>query len=373
MIRTRAILQSISVLAMAVSMAGCDLPFGWGDPGAEDIAAALRAGDYIKGGQLVAEATEDGDANADILLLSARINLDAGDGIRAEKDLREAALKQPASRVIKALLGEALARQRKPRQADAVTAQSGDKSAVAYVAGLNALFAGDDWKARESFEVAYLLDPKNDRVAIDLAYARAQLGLFDLASDLAGAVSRQMPAHLRAHKAMADIAQREHDEAGALLAFDRILNLSPADEGALMGKARTLISARRYKAADAIIAEFPAEMQNTDETRVMRGKVAARRARYEEAYNQFSLVRDVLETDDEAMFLFGVANVRRGQPWTGISLMEAALRSRPDLPEYHAGVISALKSVGDVDAAKQRIAAIPPSLRASRELAGISR
>jgi Tfp pilus assembly protein PilF len=357
----------IPVIALSGAVAGCGT-FGWGDPSAEDIEAALRVGDYAKGRDLLTQATEDGDASADVLTLSARIHLDAGDGIRAEKALREAALERPASKPIQALLGEALARQRKPQPALSLTKKSGDRSAYFYVVGLNALFADDAWKARENFEKAYEIDPGNERIAIDLAYARSNLGLFDLATEVAGKTSVDMPANLRAHKALADIALRKHDTKAALLAYERILKISPNDEGALLAKARTLIMARKYAAADTLLQSLPDEVRGANETKVMLGKVAARRGRFEEAYEHFSGVRDAVETDDEAMFLFGLTNVRRGQPWTGINLMEAALRSRPDLPEYHAGVIHALQSVGDAETVKQRIATIPENLRNAKEL-----
>ena len=274
-------------------------------------------------------------------------------------------------KTVQPLLAEAFARQGKADKAEALAAKAEDKAAISIVKGINAWRSDNPWRAREAFEVAYKLAPDNHRLSLDLARARAELGLFPEAQTLTAKATKAESRNIAARILSGDIAMRQRDYARAGAFYQAALKISPGNGTALVGKANSLYAKRKWKAADGLLAGLSPNLAAREDVQLLRGKIAARRKRFDAARTHFAGSGDLIGQDDEAMFLAGKAQAHQGQHWKAVRLMEAALRIRPDLPEYHAGLINAYRKAGDETSAKAKIAAIPPSLREAKELRGI--
>lgn len=336
-----------------------------------EIQAALSSGDYARAATLAQAAYEAGESSGEIRYLDALTDLATGDGIGAETNLRAAQAAGIAQAKITPLLAEALARQGKAEEAAALAAKSGGTTTAAIVSGLNAWQAGDPWTAREAFEPALAAAPGNHRLALDLAQVRAELGLFDAALSLCERTAKAQPKNIRAPIIRGDIQMRAHDFAAAKTAYDDALQLLPGNSTALNGKARALYQMRDYTAASAMLSALPDDLRQRSDMQILSAKIAARQGRYDAAHMIFSGLGDGLYNDDEALFLAGAAMGHQGQHWKSARLIEAALRIRPDLPEYHAALIAAYRAAGDEQSASRAIAAIPANLRGQGALQGM--
>ena len=361
---------TLPALAAFALLAGCS--FSGGDEASPAaIRAAIQQGDYGRAQSLVAAAYEAGESNGQTRLLAGLTDLATNDGIGAETNLRAAQSSGVAKKTVQPLLAEALARQGKADDATALAAKAGNKAAIAIVKGINAWRANDPWRAREAFEAAYKLAPDNQRLALDLAEARAALGLFPEALALTAKAAKAESRNIRARILSGDIAMRQRDYARATTFYQAALKISPGNGTALVGTANALYAKRKWKAANGLLAGLSPNLAAREDVLLLRGKIAARQKRFDAARTFFAGSGDLIGQDDEAMFLAGQAQAHQGQHWKAVRLMEAALRIRPDLAEYHAGLIKAYRKAGDETSAKAKITAIPPSLRKAKELRGI--
>ena len=361
---------TLPALAAFALLAGCSFS-GGDDASPAAIRAAVKQGDYGRAQSLVAAAYEAGESNGQTRLLAGLTDLATNDGIGAETNLRAAQSGGVAKKTVQPLLAEALARQGKADEAKTLAAKAGSKAAIAIIKGINAWRANDPWLAREAFEAAHKLAPDNQRLALDLAEARAALGLFPEALALTAKAAKAESRNIRARILSGDIAMRQRDYAGAKAFYQAALKISPGNGTALVGKANALYTGGKIKAADGLFAGLSPNLAAREDVQLLRGKIAARQKRFDAARTFFADSGDLIGQDDEAMFLAGQAQAHQGQHWKAVRLMEAALRIRPDLPEYHAGLIKAYRNAGDETSAKARLAAIPPSLRKAKELRGI--
>jgi len=361
---------TLSALAALALLTGCSLS-GGDDASPAAIRAAIAQGDFGRAQSLVSAAYEAGESNGQTRFLAGLTDLATNDGIGAETNLRAAHSAGIAKEKIQPLLAEALARQGKADEANALAAKAGNKAAIAIVKGINAWRKDDPWTAREAFEAAYRLTPDNHRLTLDLARARTELGLFPDALALTAKAAKAESRNIAARILAGGIAMRQRDYARAETFYQAALNISPGNGTALAGKARALYTGGKWKAADRLLAGLSPDHAMREDMQLLRGKIAARQGRFDAARTFFAASGDYLEGDDEAMFLAGQALSHQGQHWKAVRLMEAALRIRPDLAEYHAALIKAYRKAGDEAAAKARIAAIPPSLRDAKELRGI--
>lgn len=364
-------LKIVIAAAMLVTMpSACGLGAGE-DTSPRAIRSAYEQGDFGRAQSLIAAAFETEDVGGETRLLAGLNDLAIGNGIGAENHLRIAQRMGIAADSITPLLAEALARQGKIEAAKSLAVKSGNTAILAIVDGIAAQSADQPWQAREAFERAYRLIPQNRRLAIDLAAMRAQLGLFDEALQLATMVSAAQPRNIRARNMAGDIHLRLREYPAAEAAYDKALIIQPENVAALTGKARAMYGQKKWAAAEKLLTALPGDLAIREDVQLLRGKIAARQRRHDEARTLFADAGDNLFGDDEAMFLAAQGFTREGQYWKAIRLLEASVRARPDLPEYHADLIRAYRAAGDNAAAAARLAAVPPDLKNAPELQGL--
>ncbi|MEE9432961.1 MAG: tetratricopeptide repeat protein [Sphingorhabdus sp.] len=349
-------------IAATCLLAACNIG-GSNAPDAQLIEQVYERGNFGKARGLIASAFKAGESNGKIRLIAAQVDLARGDGTGAETSLHAAKSAGIAEKTILPLLAEAQARQQRPEKAIASAKKSGRKATIAFVRGLNAWAANKPWDAREALEEAYRLDSTNHRLAIDLARARSELGLFPEAREAVRRVQKAQPENIIAALTLGDIDMRARDYKAAEAAFIAALNLAPGSNNAQAGLAGALYAQKKFGAALKRLHGLPKGVVQRPEMQLLAGKIAVRQARYANARTHFANARDLVESDSEAMFLSGKTLLKLGQPWKAIHLMEGALRSRPDLPEYHGGLIRAYRAAGDESAAQAKLAAIPGSIR----------
>jgi len=341
-------------------------------PSDAQISSAFESGDLGKTRRMIALAHAAGEINGQIQLVSAQVALARGDGIGAQTSLSAAKNAGIAEPVIWPLLAEAYARQGKHEEALAAAQKaSGNrdrKTATLHVNGLKHWAADDPWEAREALEAAFALSPQNTRLALDLARARMELGLFPEAREAINQIRKTQPKNLLAPLALAEVDMRARRFPAARKAFAAALKIAPGNSEALLGQTRALYGEKKWKAAQDSVIALPREIGLRPEIQLLAGKIAARLNETKNARTHFSNARNLIDSDAEAQFLSGKVLLERGQPYKAIRLMEAALASRPDLPEYHAGLISAYRTAGDEAAARARLSKVPESLRGAKEL-----
>ena len=323
------------------------------------IEKQIDDGDYGKARYLTSLAFQSGEVSPQTRILAAQIDLAQIDGIGAESNLRAAMESGIGKQKIYPMLAEALARQNKPEITLKIARESGSKATQYFVTGLLGLHEKQIWQARQDIEKAHKLAPDNHRISIELAYVRAELGLFDPALQLAGRAAKDEPRNIKAHEAVAEIAMRKQDFPKAIQSFDEILNIASGNRSAIAGKARALVASGKLNTAKKHINALPPILIENDDMQMMLGKIAAQQNKFQKAVTHFANAGQMVKADSEAIYWSGITQLNLGQPWKAISLIEEAVRARPDLPEYRAKLIETLLFVGDETGAKIRIAEIP--------------
>lgn len=360
----------LAAAALAFMPAACGLGAG-NDISPPAIRAAFDQGDFGRVQSMVAAAFAAGEVSGEIRLLAGLNDLSIDDGIGAENNLRIAQNMGIAADVTGPLIAEALARQGKNDAAKALAAAGNHPAAAAIVEGIAARMTDQPWQAREAFERAYQLSPQNQRLALDLAEMRAQLGLFGEALRLTKSVAAARPRNIRARIITGDIHRRLRDFSAAKTAYDSALKIRPENAAALTGKAHAIYGQNEWAAAEKLLSGLPDDLTNREDIQRLRGKMAARQGQHAKARSLFAGAGDSLFGDDEAMYLAAQGFTREGQHWKAVRLLESAVRARPDLPEYRAGLIGAYRAAGDDAAAAKARAAIPPGLLSAPALQGL--
>lgn len=357
----------LAAAAITAVLSACGVGTGE-DTSPQAIRRALEQGDFGRVQSLVAAAYDAEEISGETRLLAGLNDLAISNGIGAENHFQVAKNMGIAAATIDPLLAEALARQGKIEEARHLVTKANDTAASAIVEGIAARIADQPWQAREAFERAYRLNSKNQRLALDLAEMRTQIGLFDDALRLTAQVIKAQPRNIRAYSLAGEVHMRRRNYAAAETAFAGALKIQPSNGGALTGKARAIYGQKKWAAAEKLLAALPGDLLDREDVQLLRGKIAARQRRHEAARTLFAGAGDSLFGDDEAMFLAAQGFAKRGEHWKAVRLLESAVRARPDLPEYHAGLIRAYRAAGDNAAAADRLAAVPLSLKDAPEL-----
>jgi len=344
-------------------------------PSAKQISAAMEAGDLAGARRMIALAhaggANSGGEAAEIRVLAARLALARGDAIGATTNLDAAQQAGADAAALLPLRAEALARQGKFEQAEKAAKQSGDAAVTAHVAGLKHWADNEPWEAREALETAFAATPDNTRLALDVARARTELGLFPEARAAIARVAKAQPKNMLAPLmlGMVEMQAREFDAAGT--AYAAALKIAPSSVDALLGQAQALYANADYAGAEKSIIALPRDVAMRPEIQMLAGKIAVQKKDLVNARRHFANAGAQVENDVEAQFLLAAVHAEGGRHHKAVQLLETAVAARPDLPEYHAALIRAYRATGDEAAALRKLAQVPEGLRDAKELRGL--
>lgn len=340
-------------------------------PSAAAIDTALKNGNLGKAQRMIALAHDSGAQMDKIRILSAKVSLARGDGISAETSLISAKESGAPNTVILPLLAEAYARQNKYEDALKIAGESRNKAIAFHVAGLQHWNENKAWKAREALEKAYAITPENSRLGIDIVRARTELGLFPEAREAVAAITKSEPKNMLAPLALGEVEMRVKNYDAASRAFSTALELAPGSSDALLGKSRALYASGDIAEAKKAIIALPRDVAMHPEIQLLAAKIATKTDGHKNARTHFANAASVVEGDAEAQFLLAQLHLAEGQPYKAILLLENAVNTRPDLPAYHAALITAYLQTDDEQSAAARLAKVPASLKDAKELQGL--
>lgn len=360
----------LATVAAAMLLPACSM--GRDDtPHTSEIKAAMNSGDLAKARRMIALAHGDGADSAALRILGAELALARGDGIGAATNIYAAQRSGAEEASVLPLLAEAYARQGKFDEALASAEQVADDGLLSHIKGLQHKAQDNPWEAREALEAAFAQLPENSRLAIDVARARSELGLYPEAREAISHVIKSQPKNMLAPLTLGMVEMEARRFDAAKRAYDAALKLAPGSADALIGSARALYAGGDYNAAKKAVIALPKDIELRPETQLLAAKIATRKKDYKAARTHFSNAGDLAESDAEAQFLLATIHVKNSRPYKAIRLLELAVEARPDLPEYHAALIRAYRETGDEAAAARKKAKVPASLQGAEELRGL--
>lgn len=314
---------------------------------------------------------DTGAEAADIRILAAQLALARGDGIGAATNIEAAQRAGAAAAKLQPLLAEAYARQGKFEQAEKITRQIGNAALTAHITGLKHWADNEPWEAREALETAFAAAPDNARIALDVARARTELGLFPEAREAIAGVAKAQPKNMLAPLMLGLVEMRAREFDAARRAYAAALKIAPGSVDALLGQADALYASGDYAGAEKAIIALPREVAIRDEIQLLAGKIAVQKNDLDNARRHFANAGAQVDNDVEAQFLLAAVHAESGRHHKAVQLLENAVEARPDLPEYHAALIRAYRATGDEAAARLKRAKVPESLRDAKELRGL--
>lgn len=289
---------------------------------AQTPAAVKSADQYIAAGNLKAAAIELRNAvreapdDAQLRVRLARLYLQLGDAVSAEREARAAREHNGAEADYLPVLADALLRQGKFSQlADLV--QPGNRppaleSQVRRALGMAAAGLGDPVKAQAMLQDAIRLDPKAMQPKIDLARLLARSKPAQ-AGQLLDEVLAANPKSVEALLVKGELARAQGKTQAAMSQFDAALQIDPKNLPARLGRASLNIAEGKYKAADEDLDPILKAAPDNFMANYLRGLEEAKQQQYAAADRLFDRLSPMFARYPAGYYLQGATKFALGQ------------------------------------------------------------
>jgi putative PEP-CTERM system TPR-repeat lipoprotein len=291
--------------------------------GAVETPAAVKSADqYIASGDLKAAAIElrnairEAPQDPQLRLRLARIELQLGDPIAAEREARAARERNAAEADYLPVLAEALLRQGKFQDLTDLVRPGNRAPAVEsrlrWALGMAAAGLHDYAKAQALLQDAIRLDPKAAAPKIGLARLLAANNPAQ-ADTLLDEVLAADPRSVEALQVKGEIARAKGDIAGAMNDFDRALSIDPNNIPVRLSRANLNLAQAKYSAADQDLDPVLKSNPNNFMANYLRAFEKARQKQYAEADRLLNRLAPVFAQFPAGYYLQGVVKLELGQ------------------------------------------------------------
>src|SRR5579883_2918012 len=278
--------------------------------GAVETPAAVKSADqYIASGDLKAAAIElrnairEAPQDPQLRLRLARIELQLGDPIAAEREARAARERNAAEADYLPVLADLV---RPGNRAPAV------ESRLRWALGMAAAGLHDYAKAQALLQDAIRLDPKAAAPKIGLARLLAANNPAQ-ADTLLDEVLAADPRSVEALQVKGEIARAKGDIAGAMNDFDRALSIDPNNIPVRLSRANLNLAQAKYSAADQDLDPVLKSNPNNFMANYLRAFEKARQKQYAEADRLLNRLAPVFAQFPAGYYLQGVVKLELGQ------------------------------------------------------------
>ncbi len=342
MIRTR---QLASTLLLAGALAACS-------PSPEtrfaDAKEAFAANDFRAARISLIAGLKDAPGNDEMRLLLARSQIALGDGEGAAASLD--ALSDAFARQDRVVLMRAETDVLRGRFDEALAAVEGmDIAAADRIRAL--AFVGQEKfdAAAEAFAQGAAREGANARLLA--SYARFELarGDLDKASDLVASGAKEEPKLVEAHLVRGEIETRRNNLRSALGAYDRALELHPANFDGRLGKANTLARLDRFDEASAIAADLASEAPDDRGVAFLDARIAAGQGEWQRVRKLLQPHEADLRDGTGLVAIYGESLVEIGQPAVALGVLEPELNRQPNSRPLRTLVARAQLAAGNSD------------------------
>ena len=341
---------AVIALGMSCMLAGC------GHSARHQLAeaeAAYQSGDFPAAAAILGKLDLTHKNTAASSLLEVRVDLATGQGDAAFRALGEARKAGAPQRALAPLEAEVALQTGDGDKAMALIQKLGpqDAGTVHHVTGLKYFSAGNAPQALAELSQAHMLDPANCAYALDDAFVKARLGLFDPAIAEVETLVRFRPRYMLAIMFIARTNAQKGDHGAALAAYQQALKVQPANAEALTGAAEMYIALGQNAKARAMLDAADKAGGSIPHSTFMRGIIYGHEGHLDKALDLLMTSDIDVGTDADAADIAGNAYMDQNQPLPAITDFESAVRLRPDLPKYRVELAYAQLAFGDRTAA----------------------
>ncbi|HUC10376.1 MAG TPA: XrtA/PEP-CTERM system TPR-repeat protein PrsT [Stellaceae bacterium] len=321
---------------------------------AEDSPAAVKSADqYIASGNLKAAAIElrnairEAPQDAKLRARLARLDLQLGDPVSAEREARAAREHNGAEADYLPVLDEALLRQGKFQDLSDLV-RPGNRppaleSQVRWALGMAALGQHDRVKAQTLLQDAIRLDPTAAPPKIGLARL---LGASDpkQANRLLDQVLAANPRSVEALQVKGELARSQGDTQAAMNDFDTALKIDPQNVAARLSRADLNITAGKFKAADEDLLPILKANPGNFMANYLHALEEARQKRYDEADRLLDRLSPAFDQFPPGYYLQGAVKLQLGQDALAEAILNKYLdRARGDTRAARLAAVAALR------------------------------
>jgi putative PEP-CTERM system TPR-repeat lipoprotein len=273
--------------------------------------------------------------HAEARLLMGEAYLKLGDGLAAAKAFEKARdLKAPKDRWIVSL-GRAYLLQNDAKSVLDYIQPDPDlavpvRARVYGIIGMAYLAKGDPAKARESFDAALKLDPDAGEALLGLAMAEGRQKRFGKAAEYAGQVLARDQKNLDAWIILGEAKRLDGDAPGAVDAFGKALQVSPADIRARLGRATSYLDANRMEEASQDVAEVRKTAGDLPQALYLEAVIDFERKKIDEAWELLTKVTNVMPEHWPGKLLFGAIAYQKAEFETAERELSQFLAQVPD-------------------------------------------
>jgi tetratricopeptide (TPR) repeat protein len=233
-----------------------------------------------------------------------------------------------------------------------------DAGTVHHVTGLKFFTMGNLPQAETELAQAHAIDPANCAYALDDAFVKARLGLFDAAIAEVTSLIQIRPRYMLGIMFIASTNAQKNDHAAALAAYQKALQVQPTNPEALTGAAEMYIALGQNAKARAMLDAADKAGGSIPRDTFLRGIIYGHEGQLDKALDLLMTSDIDVGTDADAADIAGNAYMKQNQPLAAVTDFQSAVQLRPDVPKYRLDLANAQLAFGDITAAKATMRAL---------------
>jgi len=243
----------------------------------------------------------------------ARVSLEIGDPLAAEKEARRAlALNGPAEQIAP-VLARALAYQGKYQDALNALDKLAPSADVLALRGSTLVGLGKGEEAEQAFNAALAKEPGHGDALVGLARWKASQQDWTTAERLVQAALKAHPEHVGAWQLKGDLLRVQNKSAEALAAYQQILKIKPDHRTAHLEQAALNIAAGKYETAQADINAARKTTPGSFLVAYQQALLDYSRGKLKDAQTNLLKVLQVAPEDKQSQLLAGTVALKLGQ------------------------------------------------------------